>query len=68
MDKREIRERCAALFEQTPGNVLRPTDKIARKYVGTAMFDAPLVGFGSAHSVCPRDSSPSVEWRAALPA
>jgi len=48
MDKNEIREHCSALFEQTPGNVLRTTDKIIRKYVGTAMFDAPLVGFGSA--------------------
>lgn len=48
MDKNEIREHCAALFEQTPGNILRTTDKIAQKYVGTAMFDAPLVGFGAA--------------------
>lgn len=48
MEKQQIREQCAALFEQVPGNVLRPTDKVLPKYVGTALFDAPLVGFGAA--------------------
>ena len=48
MNHKEIRERCAALYEEIPGNILRSTDKIKSRYVGTAMFDAPLVGFGSA--------------------
>ncbi len=47
-NKQIIREQCATLFEVIPGNVLRETGKIVRRYVGTAMFDAPLVGFGAA--------------------
>ena len=48
MEKQQIREQCAALFGQVPGNVLRPTDKVLPEYVGTALFEAPLVGFGAA--------------------
>ena len=48
MNHQQIKERCAALFTEVPGNILRPTDKIRPEYVGTAMFDAPLVGFGAA--------------------
>ena len=48
MNHQQIEARCAELFSEVPGNVLRPTDKIRSKYVGTQMFDAPLVGFGSA--------------------
>lgn len=48
MNKQQIREQCAALFHTIPGNVLRETDKIDPQYVGTAMFDPPLVGFGAA--------------------
>ena len=48
MNHPEIEARCAELFSEVPGNILRPTDKIQKKYVGTAMFDAPIVGFGSA--------------------
>ena len=48
MDKQQVKEECAALYRQVPGNVLRPTDQILPQYVGTALFDAPLVGFGAA--------------------
>ena len=48
MEKQQIREQCAALFGLVPGNVLRPTDKVLPEYVGTALFEAPLVGFGAA--------------------
>lgn len=48
MKKQQIRELCEELFQTVPGNVLRETDKIDPQYIGTAMFDAPLVGFGAA--------------------
>ena len=48
MEHEEIRRIASELFVQTEGNVLRETDDIRREFVGTAMFDAPIVGFGSA--------------------
>ena len=48
MEKQQIREQCAALFRQVPGNVLRSTDQVRPEYVGTVLFEAPLVGFGAA--------------------
>ncbi len=48
MNKQEIRERCAALFSEISGNIMRETDGIDPRYAGTAMFESPLVGFGAA--------------------
>ena len=48
MEQNLVKEQAAALYESVEGNVLRETDKIRKQYVGTRMFDAPIVGFGSA--------------------
>lgn len=48
MDKRQISERISLLFADVEGNTLTERDKIQKKYAGTVMFDAPIVGFGSA--------------------
>ena len=48
MTKQQIQQLCDTLFGTVPGNILRETDRIDPQYVGTAMFDPPLVGFGAA--------------------
>ena len=48
MEQNLVKEQAAALYESVAGNVLRETDRIRKKYVGVRMFDAPIVGFGSA--------------------
>ena len=48
MEQALVKEQASALYESVAGNVLRETDKIREKYVGTRMFDAPIVGFGAA--------------------
>ena len=48
MEQTLVKEQAAVLYESVEGNVLRETDKIRKQYVGTRMFDAPIVGFGSA--------------------
>ena len=48
MNKQQIQDLCEELYRTVPGNVLRETDPIDPQYVGTALFDAPLVGFGAA--------------------
>lgn len=48
MDQSLVKAQAAALYTQVDGNVLRETDAVQRRYVGTRMFDAPLIGFGAA--------------------
>ena len=47
MNKEELTKLIAGLYGSHSGNVLSGED-IIKKYIGTRMFDAPLVGFGSA--------------------
>ncbi len=48
MDKETVREMISELYARVPGNVLSEKDDIKEEYIGTAMYDAPLTGFGSA--------------------
>ena len=48
MKKAELTELIQKLFVSVPGNVLSAEDGIKKKYIGARMFDAPLIGFGSA--------------------
>lgn len=48
MTKNDIAARIDELFNSLQGNVLTEKDKIKKKYAGLTMFDAPLVGIGSA--------------------
>ncbi len=48
MNQQQVTEQCTALFSQVPGNILQREDKVPSRYVGTALFEAPIVGFGAA--------------------
>ncbi|MBR0480986.1 MAG: hypothetical protein IJJ48_00780, partial [Firmicutes bacterium] len=48
MDKVTVRKIISELYARVPGNVLSEKDDIKEEYIGTAMYDAPLAGFGSA--------------------
>lgn len=48
MEKEQIVAKINELFATLPGNVLTQQDDIPAQYVGTVLFDAPLVGFGAA--------------------
>ncbi len=48
MKKEQIVAKINELFTALPGNILTQQDDILAQYVGTVLFDAPLVGFGAA--------------------
>lgn len=48
MTRDDISVRVNELFNSVQGNVLTAQDKIKKKYTGLKMFDAPLIGIGSA--------------------
>ena len=48
MQKEQIRSLIAGLFEETMGNRLTEEMDIDPAYTGLRMFEAPLIGFGSA--------------------
>ncbi len=48
MQKREICRMVEGLWTEVPGNVLSAEGDILPEHVGTAMFDLPLIGVGSA--------------------
>lgn len=48
MEKEQIVAKINELFATLPRNVLTQQDAIPAQYVGTVLFDAPLVGFGAA--------------------
>ena len=48
MNKTELKEEISRLFQTVEGNVLTEADDIKKKYIGTVLFDEPIVGFGDA--------------------
>ena len=48
MEKEEIRRLAEELHARVPGNVLCEDMDIKEEYYGTQMYDAPILGFGSA--------------------
>lgn len=49
MNKDELRALALELFETLDGNILTADMDIEPQYVGLRLYDAPLIGFGSAH-------------------
>ena len=49
MKKEQIRTLAAELYAQLPGNLLQKEMNIRPEYAGIRMFDAPIIGFGSAN-------------------
>lgn len=47
--KQLIRENMKRIFEQCPGNRISEKDAICPEVIGVDLFEAPLVGFGSAY-------------------
>ncbi len=48
MNKTELKEEISRLFQTVEGNVLTEAYDIKKKYIGTVLFDEPIVGFGDA--------------------
>ncbi len=48
MDKQTIQKMAEELWESVPGNILGGDMDIRPEYAGIAMWDKPLIGFGSA--------------------
>lgn len=48
MTKNDIAAKIGKLFNSLQGNILTQKDGIKKKYAGIRMFDAPIVGIGSA--------------------
>lgn len=48
MTRDDVCVRVSELFNSVTGNILSEKDKIKKNYIGLAMFDAPLIGIGSA--------------------
>ena len=46
--KSSFRDHAAELWSSVPGNVLREDMGVRPEYIGTVMYDPPLVGFGAA--------------------
>ena len=49
MNKDELRALALEIFETLDGNILTADMDIEPQYVGLRLYDAPLIGFGSAH-------------------
>ncbi|MBQ9044977.1 MAG: 4Fe-4S binding protein [Oscillospiraceae bacterium] len=48
MEKQDIRRYAEALFEGLPGNLLSAEMDIKKEYIGTPMYDMPIIGVGAA--------------------
>ena len=48
MDRETITKKLTELFGELSGNTLTKENRIDRRFIGTVMFDEPIVGFGSA--------------------
>lgn len=48
MEREQIIAKINELFATLPGNILTEQDVIPAQYVGTVLFDTPLIGFGTA--------------------
>ena len=48
MDHESVRSQAARLFAEVPGNVLLEAHPVNPKFYGTELYQAPILGFGSA--------------------